>query len=552
MTVKVDRNQQIQDLLQLLPDGQSQSIFLQIIQSFQRDLSESDALIEVLQEKVAHFVRLQYAKKAEKVNYNPDQMTIFELMNEANPFPSVLEAAQPASHENDDEVTVTHKPKRKGRKKEIIHSVPCEAIIDASQGQCQCDICHAQMKRIGVATERVEIIVKPARVTSVRHIQSSFKCVECSKAAGKDVIEKGPMKNFPIYNSLCSASLGAYLINQRFNYYMPFYRCERMFAEMGLGIRRNVLANWIIKLEEYYFSPIFQAMKKDLLERNVLHGDETPYQVNKSKANTHRVWVLQTPKGDKRPIAIMECHDSRRKNVFEEIIGTFEGFMHCDAYQVYYSSEGVTPIACWAHLRRKFFEVNSIKGVASHVAEKALAYIDQLFKLERTYSDSNLDYDQRHKARQEQSIPVYKEFKRWADETSLKVSEKAKIGKAFNYFYNHEKAFARVFEDGRFELSNNLAERSIRNVVMGRKNWLFSDSIKGGKANATYHSIILTAKLNNLDIYSYIEYLLDTMPNDPEYLVGNNIEKYLPWHPEIQRRFRLPDEDSEKTKEKSK
>ena len=205
----------------------------------------------------------------------------------------------------------------------------------------------------------------------------------------------------------------------------------------------------------------------------------------------------------------------------DKFLQNWHGHLHADGYSSYRTLKDVTLIGCWAHLRRKFDEATKISKGESSAAKIGLDYCNRLFALERDFE--GLSPEQRHDARQKQSVPLAEEFFAWAKAQNF--PPKLAITRALSYAENHEKCFTTVFCDGRFELSNNRAERSIKPFVIGRKNWMFSNSVRGARASAVAFSVIETAKENGLKPFEYLKFLLGAVPNTK----NNQLNEFLPW-----------------------
>lgn len=206
--------------------------------------------------------------------------------------------------------------------------------------------------------------------------------------------------------------------------------------------------------------------------------------------------------------------------------------MHCDQYQGYKQLPDVTLVGCWAHARRKFSDAAPTRDSEVSLAQTGIIYCDQMFRLERSWEQ--LTSDERKNRRKAELRPLMDEFFTWCKDNQLKTLPNSKLGIAFAYCLNHEEAFRNVLKDGNLALSNNLAERSIKSVVMGRKNWLFSQSYEGAKSSAIIMSIIETAKRHNLNTEKYFNYLLERLPQDATLTDETILEAYLPWAKEVQ------------------
>jgi hypothetical protein len=282
-----------------------------------------------------------------------------------------------------------------------------------------------------------------------------------------------------------------------------------------------------------------------MLTLEILHGDETRYQVINEpgrKATTNSwLWAYRSGIYEKYQIVLFEYSETRAgKNPLEFLAG-FTGFLNADAYQGYYALEdkGVTLCGCWTHARRKFVDV--LKTLPRPIqkdspASVGLAYCDRLFALERKYSEEELTPKQRHERRQTDSKPITQAFFSWAGDLLPTLVNDDKLKEAVGYAVNQQVRLTNFLLDGRLEISNNSAERSIRPVAIGRKNWMFSYSPMGANASAIIYSIVETAKANNLVPFKYFEFLFETLPNIP----SEQFSDCLPWSSIVQERCAVP------------
>ena len=305
---------------------------------------------------------------------------------------------------------------------------------------------------------------------------------------------------------------------------MPLYRLEQDFLRRGVFINRQNMSNWIHMVVPF-LEPIYNSLKLKLLEHDVIHSDDTVLQVLNEPGKTARqkstMWIYRTSGDSVNPIAFYEYQPNRRSENIKNFLGGFSGYCHTDGFIGYHNLENITIVGCWAHLRRKFNDACKITKADDSPAKIGLDYCNRLFELERKFAD--MTADQRYAALLEFSKPVADEFFAWA--ASIFVASKTATHTAITYAINQRKWLGNVFLDGRLELSNNRAERTVKPFVMGRKNWLFNNSQAGAKASAVIFTIIETAKENNLNPYEYMKYLLEQLPSTPI----SKIDELLPW-----------------------
>ncbi|WP_057569387.1 IS66 family transposase, partial [Streptococcus pneumoniae] len=375
-----------------------------------------------------------------------------------------------------------------------------------------------------------ELVFIPAQLKRVDHIQHAYKCQTCSKNNPSDKIVKAPVPKAPLAHSFGSVSIIAHTIHQKFNLKVPNYRQEEDWARMGLPITRKEISNWHIKASQYYLESLYNLLREKLLEQPLLHADETSYRVLESDSQLTYYWTFLSGKAEKQGITLYH-HDQRRSGlVVQEFLGDYSGYVHCDMWSAYRQLEEAKLVGCWAHVRRKFFEATPKQADKSSLGAKGLAYCDQLFSLERDWED--LSADERLQRRQEELYPLMENFFAWCRRQS--VLPGSKLGRAIEYSLKYEETFKTILKDGHLVLSNNLAERAIKSLVMGRKNWLFSQSFEGAKATAIIMSLLETAKRHQLNSEKYLSYLLESLPNEETLVNKEVLEAYLPWTKVVQ------------------
>ena len=501
--------------------------------SARKESQQANNRIKELEDIVNKLRRQLYGKKTERLKakqVDDGQMTLFDM-----PTDEVIQEDTPPTET--EHITYTRKKRPKGKKEAYYEDLPILKTVQQtlSKEDCVCDHCQSELRAFGVAKSTREIVRTPAKFGVIVYEQLSYRCDHCSKHEAQETVKKARPYRLPLYNSICSATLAAYVITQKFQYYLPLYRIEQMWNKDEFYVSRNTLANWLIQLAELYIKPLVMAMEAFLLSEPVIHIDETTYRVNKGDANTYYIWGYASHERSEHPVIFFECQPTRSRTVPLNRLQGYQGYIQTDGYAAYRQLPGCTQVGCWAHVRRGFFEAKGTQGVNSKAAEKALTMIGALFAEDEKIQLACQGDSAAIKAQRQISLlPTYEAFKAYIDEISCRVALGSQLNKAIVYYMNHRESLERIFEDGRLSLSNNLAERAIRPIVMGRKNWLFSDSKAGGESNALYHSLIQTAKANGLDPEKYLVYLLTKMPNDPGYTEEHRIEAYLPWNPDVQ------------------
>lgn len=311
---------------------------------------------------------------------------------------------------------------------------------------------------------------------------------------------------------------------------IPLYRFEKMLSRHGIDIPRQTLARWVIQCGEQ-LQPLLNLMRDRLLDSPVIHCDETRVQVlkepDRDPSSQSWMWVQSGGPPD-RPVILFDYSTSRAQEVPLRLLAGYRGYLMTDDYAGYNAvaaQAGVERLACWAHARRKFVEAQKVqpKGKTGR-ADIALGMINKLYGIERGLKDAS--DEQRHHGRQQHSLPLLAQLKAWLEKTQPQVTAQNALGKAVNYLASNWSRLERYIEAGHLPIDNNAAERAIRPFVIGRKNWLFSDTPKGATASAQLYSLIETAKANGWEPYAWLRHVLERLP------LINSVEGYealLPW-----------------------
>jgi transposase len=445
-----------------------------------------------------------------------------------------------------DEVCVVRKKKQKGHKDKLTKPLPTETIeyrLSAEEMDCpQCGEALHEMKK----EVRKELKVIPAQVMVTEHVRYVYACRSCEKNELSTPIIAAPMPKPAIRNSLASPSMLAHIMSRKYVEAIPLYRQEQQFKRYGINLSRQTLANWMIKASSSWLTPLYEAMHAELIKKDVLHADETVLEVlcepgREATAQSY-MWLYRTGRDDV-PIVLYEYTQGRSGDYAKDFLKGFNGFIHTDGYAGYHKlannedpKENITLVGCWAHARRKYDEALKALGTKeSPVAvtiHQGLEYCNKLFKMEQEIKD--LPPDERTKFRMEKAKPLMEAYFEWVLKNEATVLPKSKLGGAIGYSIKQRKYLERYLLDGRLEISNNRAERSIKPFVIGRKNWLFSNTPKGADASAVIYSLIETAKENGLNPFPYLQYLFEQLPN-VDIKDSEMLKKYLPWSKDLPR-----------------
>jgi len=383
------------------------------------------------------------------------------------------------------------------------------------------------------------LTVIPAQFKVTEHVQTAYSCRNCEKTSDEAIPMLKSQVPKPVIrgSGVASPSLLAYIAHQKYVLALPLYRQEQEFKRLGLNLPRQNMANWMIYASKKYLQPIYDAMKAQLLEHQVLHADETGVQVLREPGKTPQsgsyMWLYRTSGDAARSIVLYEYQPDRCHHRPADFLEGWSGYLHSDGFEGYHKLQNTTVIGCWAHVRRKFTDILKTlpeKSRAGAESMRGKQFCDRLFALEREFAKLSPEnnFEARYKARLKKSKPIMKEFFDWAKNSS--ALPQTAVGKAITYAQNQRYYLEHVLLDGRLELSNNRAERSVKPFVIGRKNWMFADTVKGVNASAALYSVIETAKENGLHPFDYLEFVFKTAPNldfqnDPAVL-----NRLLPWN----------------------
>jgi transposase len=432
-------------------------------------------------------------------------------------------------NELDKDLEVTQKQQNRSRRLKIPDHLPREDVVLNPDSQCP-DCGGQDFRKIDDDTsETLEYV--PSSFKVIRHIRPRCACTNCEKIiqafAPSKAIDKGK----------AGSGLLAHILVQKYCNHLPMYRQSQIYEREGVEISRNTMTGWA-KQCSALFTSLIDELKKSVFASELLHGDDTPVKVlapGLGKTKTGRIWTYVRdgrPCGDKTPPAVIYYYSPDRKGIRpEEHLKDFSGVLHADAYagynKLYISGDNpdatITEAACWAHARRKFYEIT----VANEKANIAISVLEQISEIYKIESDiRGLAPDQRLKHRQQYSKKLVDELfanlKKYRD----KLSKKSSTVKAINYAMNNQVALMRFLENGQIEIDNNAAERAMRSIAIGRKNWLFAGSDQGGHIAANIYSLIETAKLNNINPWLYLEKVLDSIQD----YNSNKLHELLPWN----------------------
>jgi len=456
------------------------------------------AQVLTLQEQLNLALARRYAASSEKIS--PDQ---YHLFDEA-------EAEAGVESEDDEVIVPAHTRKKRGRKKlpdtlprvDIVHELSGDDLICPHDG--------AVLNEIGEKTsEQLDIV--PAKIQVIRHIRKQYacKCGQCIKTAA--------LPNQPIPKSMASPGLLAHITVSKYQDALPLYRQETILRRIGVDIPRATLANWMIR-SGTLIQPLINLMRDQMLDYDIIQMDETPVQVlkepDKRAQSKSYIWLQRGGPPDRR-VVLYDYDPGRGAGVPKRLLEGFKGYLQTDGYDGYnavVAANGLIHLGCMAHARRRFSDAVKAQGKNKKrgKAHQGLLLIRKLYRIER--QARKLTVQERYARRQKHSKPILGQIRKWLDDALPQVAPSSATGQALSYLHNEWGQLKRYLDDGRLEIDNNGAENAIRPFVLGRKNWLFSASVKGVKASANLYSLIETAKANGLEPYAYLRHVFTELP----------------------------------------
>jgi len=392
-------------------------------------------------------------------------------------------------------------------------------VYDLAETDRQCPVCHGELKHIGEDI-REELEYVPA---SLEVIEQACQKYACPKGCTVVTAEKPAA---PIEKGLAGPGLLAHVAVSKFADHLPLNRQESIFARQGVELSRQTMCDWMADCAELV-DPLYELMKQRALSSKVVQTDDTPVPVldpELPRTRTGRIWTYV---GDAdHPYTVYDYTPNRSRDGPEEFLKDFRGYLQADAYSGYdhlykEPDRGVTEVACMAHARRKHFEAQSSDVMRSMVV---MAYMHLLYDVEREAREGKLDAAAWLALRRERSVPLLQDLKAYLERERPQVLPKSPIGQAIAYTLSNWDALVRYTEDGDLEIDNNGAERSLRGVAVGRRNWTFFGSDNGGHTAAVLSSLVASAKRHHIDPFAYLRDVFARISAHPQ----NRLEELLP------------------------
>jgi transposase len=494
------------------------------IDALKRIVASRDETIARLLAEIARLKRWQYGRSSERVAglTGQLQLALCDLPIPEQDFDVPATAKLP---DKDAGLEATGIPKvipLRRKPRQLPAHLPREMIVHTPTN-CGCPQCGAKMRVLGEdVSEMLDYV--PGYFKVLRHVRPKFSCSRCATV----VQEAAPSR--PITRGMAGAGLLAQVVVAKYADHTPLYRQAGIYRRAGIELDRATLASWVREAAKL-LQPLADALGRYVREGEKIHTDDTPVPVlepGRGKTRTARLWTYvrdERPAGSRAPPAVWYRYSADRKGERprEHLVG-YSGILQADAYSGYdalYRDGTIVEAACWAHARRKFYDLYELDR--SPIAEEALRRIGALYAVEREIRGQTPD--DRLSVRQQRCKSLLLSLKAWLEHTLSQISVKSGLAKAIKYSLTHWRALTRYCEDGRIEVDNNTAERAIRPLVLGRRNYLFAGSDAGGHSAAVIYSLIGTARLNGVEPFAYLRAVFERVADHPI----NRIDELLPW-----------------------
>jgi transposase len=503
----------------------------------QARLSADQALIAHLKLQIEKMRRELFGPRSERTARLLDQMEL--QLEELETAASEGDLAAERATQKAGTTNVAAFTRQRPSRKPFPEHLPRERVVIPTPSACPC--CGgARLSKLGEdVTETLEVIPRQWKV--IQHVRERFSCRDCES------INQAPAPFHVIPRGWAGPSLLAMIVFEKFGQHQPLNRQAERYTREGVPLSLSTLADQVGACVGV-LRPIFDLLQSHVLAAARLHGDDTTVPVlAKGKTDIGRCWTYvrdDRPFGGPAPPAAVFYYSRDRSGEHpQRHLASFAGILQADAYggygKLYEAGRAPGPVAeaaCWSHARRKFFVLADIEAsarrksqckapsVVSPMALEAVRRIDALFEIERTIN--GLDAEARMAARKELSTPLVAALETWMREERAKLSRHNDVAKAMDYMLKRWDAFARFLDDGRICLSNNAAERALRGIALGRKSWLFAGSDRGGERAAAMYSLIVTAKMNDVDPQAWLADVLARIADHP----AQKLHELLPWN----------------------
>ena len=483
---------------------------------------------EALKIALTYLRRMKYGRSSEKLEHAQLELVGGQL---AQPV-VVIDENTGTSGQDKSNVTSIEAGRKKRQAKqrpglrELPEHLPRRTVVHTPQGGCNCEACGAGLREIGQDISEV-LDYEPGSLHVVRHVRPKMACGGCS------TITQALAPSRPIERGMAGAGLLAHVLVSKYADHIALYRQCQIYAREGIELERSTLTDWVGQAARL-LTPLADAIGRYVLRAEKVHGDDTPIRVlggKGAKARTGRLWVYvrdDRPSGDRAPPAVWFQYSGDRKGQHPaKHLRHFRGVLQADAFAGYnqlYEDGHIVEAACWSHARRKMWDIHEKQHkLPGTLAHQALKRIGEIFKVEAELSGRSPL--RRRRVRWLRTRPVLDELKVWLNRTLAQISAKSPMALAIGYSLSNWTALTRFVDDGRIEAHNNAAERALRGVAIGRKNYLHLGSDVGGQSAAVIYTLLGTAKLSGINPQLYLRHVLERIADHPI----NRIDELLPW-----------------------
>jgi transposase len=483
------------------------------------------AWVEKLKLEIAVLKRIRFGKASEKLDTQIEQLEL--IVDELEAQQGEHKQATAVKTGEDDSTAATDdsetKTSVKRPRKLLPDHLPRETKAYAAV--CACPGCGGEQWRVVGETVSETLELVPQRFKVIRHVRQKLSCAACQ------TMVQAPAPSRPLAKSPLGASVMAHVLVGKYVDHLPLNRQSEIYERQGVELARSTLSD-MVGGASALLTPLVETLKRYVFSANKLHCDDTPVNVlqpGRTTIKVGRLWGYardDRASNDHAPPAVWFAYTPDRKGIHPQThLKGFKGIVQADAYAGYdkvYEKEQITEAACWAHARRKFYDLAQATG--SPVAQEALQTIAKLYAIEQ--SCRGQEADQRRQLRQEQALPILHNYERWLKATLASTSHKLPLGNAILYSLKQWAALTEYANDGRIEMDNNTIERQIRPIALGKKNWLFAGSDNGGERAAAMYSLLNSAKLNGIDPEAYMRHVLERIADHKI----NAVDQLLPWN----------------------
>jgi transposase len=488
--------------------------------------------IDKMKVELAYLRRMKYGRSSERLEQPQPQLEL--VGGQAAPVAGMPSTQVEPGGDDGPQSNVSSLEKERAKRqpkprpglREMPEHLPRRTVVHTPLGGCDCQACGAGLREIGQDVSEV-LDYEPGTFHVVRHVRPKLACAGCH------TISQALAPSRPVDRCLAGAGLLTHILVSKFADHTPLYRLCQIFGREDIELARSTITDWVGQAG-WLLTPLAQAVGRYVLKAAKIHGDDTPIRSlsgKGKKAQTGRLWVYvrdDRPSGDKAPPAVWFQYSADRKGEHPlRHLLNFTGILQADAYAGYnalYEGGRIIEAGCWSHARRKVWDIHVKQhGLPGTLAHQALVRIGEVFKVEAQVNGRSAL--RRRRMRQTRTAPVLKELKDWMNQTLAQVSAKSPMALAIGYSLSNWTALTNFVNDGRIDAHNNTAERALRGVAIGRKNYLHVGSDAGGNTAAVIYTLLGTAKLNGINPQRYLHYVLERIAEHP----SHRIDELLPW-----------------------